>query len=184
MTQDVHRQQQFEMFLGIHRERHFPSCAAAGGSGSQGLSGGGSAVSGGALAGSVGGGGSGVVESFGSSAAAVAATTATGVSSPPLQPQGASSLSSSVGSLASPVAPPTAAVGAVDGLAVLSRPPGTAVLLAPPFMGPGPALAPPEALLGAGTSTASSPLWVCPRGVTTARLVLWQGSTRSINRWT
>ena len=33
MTQDVHRQQQFEMFLGAHRERHFPSCSRYGGGG-------------------------------------------------------------------------------------------------------------------------------------------------------
>ena len=55
---------------------------------------------------------------------------------------------------------------------VLSRPPGAAVLVAPPSLGA--PLAPPEALLGAEThSCASCPLWACPVGVRAATLVIW-----------
>ena len=55
---------------------------------------------------------------------------------------------------------------------VLSRPPGAAVLVAPPSLGA--PLAPPEALLGAEThSCASCPLWACPVGVRAAALVIW-----------
>jgi hypothetical protein len=43
---------------------------------------------------------------------------------------------------------------------VLSRPPSAVVLSAPRSMGA--PLAPPEALLGAATASAATPLWVCP----------------------
>ena len=153
MTQDVHRQQQFEMFLGAHRERHFPSCSRYGG-------GGGTRASG---AGIVGGG---LVRSDSGNNIAATPPREKAAAEPNLpDPAGELGPSTPIGT--------SSTTASAEGSAVLTRPPAAAVLVPPRSMGE--PLSPPEALLAAGTSTSATPLWVCPAGERRAAIAVWLG---------
>jgi hypothetical protein len=113
------------MFLGMHRERHFPSCYTASSGG-----GGGSGVSIFSSAGSLESSGSGGLLSPSPGAGPQGALSPRLLGSPTCHSAaGAAALTGAVESWA-------AANGGCggDGLAVLTRPPATAVLLAPPSM--------------------------------------------------
>ena len=156
MTQDVHRQQQFEMFLGAHRERHFPSCSRYGGGGR-----GGGIVGGGLVRSDSGNNIAATPPSKSSSSEPSSPDPANG--GPSTAPAPAFSTSSIVDNDAAPT----------ESTAVLTRPPAAAVLVAPRSMGE--PLSPPEALLAAGTAGATTPLWVCPAGERRAAIAVWLG---------
>ena len=153
MTQDVHRQQQFEMFLGAHRERHFPSLSRYDGGGR------GGGIVGGGL----------VRSDSGNNIAATPPSKS--MSSEPSSPDpaigGPSTATASSSSIVDNDAAPT------ESIAVLTRPPAAAVLVAPRSMGE--PLSPPEALLAACTAGATTPLWVCPAGERRAATAVWLG---------
>jgi hypothetical protein len=209
LTQDAHRQTQFEMFLGARRETHFPSLAssragpARGGpepprasesrdkEKASGSSGYGSPTrmtspGPGSLSGSFSGSLSGSFSQGFPGMAAAAAARATGT--PPLSRTTSDASSEAPGGGVSVRAAAAAAAARLGEEArggdtlldasasgrtrldpptffsppqkVLSRPPSAVVLSAPRSMGA--PLAPPEALLGAATASAATPLWVCP----------------------
>jgi hypothetical protein len=209
LTQDAHRQTQFEMFLGARRETHFPSLAssragpARGGpepprasesrdkEKASGSSGYGSPTrmtspGPGSLSGSFSGSLSGSFSQGFPGMAAAAAARATGT--PPLSRTTSDASSDAPGGGVSVRAAAAAAAARLGEEArggdtlldasasgrtrldpptffsppqkVLSRPPSAVVLSAPRSMGA--PLAPPEALLGAATASAATPLWVCP----------------------
>ena len=208
LTQDAHRQTQFEMFLGARRETHFPSLAssragpARGGpepsrtsegrdkekaSGSSGyespirMTSPGPGSSSGSFSGSLSG-------SFSPGFPGMTAAAARATGTPPLSrttsdaspdaPVGGVSVRAAAAAAAARLGeearggdtlldasasgrtsldPPTFFFPPQK---VLSRPPSAVVLSAPRSMGA--PLAPPEALLGAATASAATPLWVCP----------------------
>ena len=250
LTQDAHRQQQFEMFLGARREAHFPSLTrggrsrrghgevgetektASGGSVSGSASGSANAVASMRLSGtesptptlaSPGGSGSfsgSLSGSFSRGFPGMAAAAARVTGTPPL--------SRTASTPGNPDAPLAGGVSVRDAAAaaaaarrgedarggeareknaaasggtpggtpppppppqkVLSRPPSAVVLSAPRSMGA--PLAPPEALLGAATASAATPLWVCPApedadadaDANGNALVVWLGVPGSVDR--
>ena len=247
LTQDAHRQQQFEMFLGARREAHFPSLTRGGGSrrghGEVGetektASGGSASGSANAVASmrlsgtesptptlaSPGGSGSfsgSLSGSFSRGFPGMAAAAARVTGTPPLsrttstpgKPDAPVAGGVSVRDAAAAAAAAAARrgedarggeareknAGASGGTPggtpppppqqkVLSRPPSAVVLSAPRSMGA--PLAPPEALLGAATASAATPLWVCPAPEDEDKdadangnaLVVWLGVPGSVDR--
>ena len=255
LTQDAHRQQQFEMFLGARRETHFPSLTlddarrsgpnsepnlsvgdseadseanarstgktktSAKANGARGEAGVESPTRGASL-GPGPANGSGETfsgsssESFAQGFSGMAAAAARVTGTPPLSrtastssqdaPGGGVSLRSAAAAAAARLGEEARGGDARDAGAsgrtprnpptfplqkVLSRPPSALVLSAPRSLGA--PLAPPEALLGAATASAATPLWVCPApepgedADATAKenaLVVWLGVPGSVDR--
>ena len=199
MTQDAHRQQQFEMFLDVNRESHFPSSARARRAGDAAnaaattvpssfsaspYANGGSASSPSSESASLAGTpqtSSSFLANVGSFASPLrrnsdgAAGGGSGILSPAASPSHGSSISrpdAADGRVADAEAS-SARGGSGSDVAVLTRPPSAAVLVAPPSLGA--PLAPPDALVAAGTSSCASPLWACPPGTREATLAVWLG---------
>ena len=172
MTQDAHRQQQFEMFLGVNLENHFPSSARARRAGDAAAT---------------------TVSSPSADGGAARSPSSETAENPKPSGTPRSSFLANVGSFATPLgrnsdeangSPPLGTSGTPNPFAVLTRPPSAAVLVAPPSLGA--PLAPPDALVAAGTSSCATPLWACPPGTRDATLALWLGRPGTPERllWT